>query len=43
MVANAPYNSGSRVFSQEWKVAEVVGLKMLDEVMLLWEMEKKLK
>ena len=41
--ANAPQDSSSRVSSQEWKFAEVLGIKMLDDVMLLWEMEKKLK
>ena len=43
LAANAPQDSGSRVSSQEWRVAEVAGIEMLDEAMLLWEMEKKLK
>ena len=29
-----------RVLDQEWKDVEVVGIDMVDEAMLLWEVEK---
>ena len=29
-----------RVLDQEWRDVEVVGIDMVDEVMLLWEVEK---
>ena len=29
-----------RVSDQEWRDVEVVGIDMVDEVMLLWEVEK---
>ena len=43
LAANAPKGSGSIVSSQEWTVAEVVGIDMVDEAVLLWEVSKEPK